>query len=142
MPWGSRHLSQEAREFTVPVLISFETGEQISGHRVYPPPNADVRLVGVRYEVVKALANTDVGLIDVKTPGAAATAITQISIPLSSALGVRGSGTLSATDANLRVGAGQGANLYHELTSSKATAGGKVMLYLYYRRIAPNSSLL
>jgi hypothetical protein len=138
MPRGSRNLAPEAREIVVNVPVSFETGEQVTGQRIYPPPSVDWRLVGVRYEVVKALGDTDVGLIDVKNAAGDA-AITQISIPLSSALGVRGSGTLSATDARLRAGAGQ-ANAYHAITSAKTTAGGKVLLSLYYRRIQPNSA--
>ena len=94
--------------------------------------------MGANYEVIKALANTDAGTIDVKTAGGAATAITQISIPLSSALGVRGAAVLSTTKANLRAGAGQ-ANARHEITTAKPTSGGKALLTLFYRRVRVNA---
>jgi hypothetical protein len=136
---GSQHLLNDAKEVAIPLLVSFEANEQVTAERVYPPSSVDWELVGVRYEVVKALADTDVGLIDVKT-AAGDVAITQISIPLSSALGVRGSGTLSTTRARLRSGAGQ-VNAYHTITASKATAGGKVRLWLYYRRVRPNAAV-
>lgn len=138
MPIGSRNMTQEARELCVEVPVSFESGEQVTGLRVYPPPSVDWRLVAVRYEVVKALAATDAGTIDVKD-ASGNLAITQISIPLSSAVGTRGSGTLSSTDAYLRAGAGQ-ASAYHAITTAKTTAGGKVALFLYYRRIQPASA--
>lgn len=134
---SSRNCSLEQREHQVQLLVSFETGEQVTALRVPPPPSVDWRLVGVNYEVVKALANTDVGLIDVKD-SAGNVAITQISIPLSSALGVRGAGVLGAIDARLVVGAGQ-ASPYHTVTTSKATAGGKVQLFLSYRKVQPYS---
>jgi hypothetical protein len=137
MPLGSRRMALEAREIVVTVPISFETGEQVTGLRVIPPADVDWRLIGVGYAVTKALAGTDAGLVDVKD-AAGNVAITQISVPLSTVIDARGTGTLSATDARLRVGAGQ-SNAYHAITVSKATAGGKALLFLYYRRIQPAS---
>ena len=138
MRHGSRRLQKEAREHVVTLPLSFESGEQVTDLRVYPPPNADWRLVGVRYEVIKSLANTDAGTIDVEDPSNN-DAITPISIPLSSALGTRGSGTLAGTDRYLRIGAQQSA-AYHAVTAAKTTAGGKALLFLYYRSIVPGSA--
>lgn len=133
-----RHLSKDLRERLVCVPLSFESGEQVTDLRLYPPPSVDWRLVEARYEVVKALAATDAGTIDIEDPSNN-DAITQISIPASSALGTRGSATLSTTDAYLRAGAKQG-NAYHGITNAKTTAGGKVLLFLTYRVIEPGSA--
>jgi hypothetical protein len=134
-----RHCTKDLRERVVCIPLSFETDEQVTDLRFYPPPSADWRLAEVRYEVVKALAATDVGTIDIEAGSGTDDAITQISIPLSSALGVRGSATLSTTDSRLRIGAKQ-AHAYHAITSAKATAGGKVLLFLTYRIIEPGSA--
>jgi hypothetical protein len=133
-----KNLRHTCREICLPLLVSFETGEQVTDLRIYPPDASDWRLVGVRYEVVKALANTDVGLIDLEAVNGD-DAITQISLPHSSALGTRGSAVLAAASLpRMRAGAGQG-NAYWTLTSAKATAGGKVMVFLYFRTIQPGS---
>ena len=138
MSTNAAQLTADAREFTRDLFLSFESGEQVTGQRLYLPSNCEAELVGGHYEVIKALANTDVGLIDVKDAAGNAI-ITQVSIPLSSALGVRGSITLATagTDAlrerrRIRT---YGTSLYLAITTSKATAGGKVHLQLHFRRL-------
>lgn len=138
MPIGSGSMSNEARELMIPIICSFEAGEKVTGLQLSPPPSVDWELVGANYEVIKALGATAAGTIDVKTSGGAALAITQISIAGAAALGVRGAAVLSAVKANLRAGAGQ-VNSRHEITTAKgATAAGKVLLTLFYRRVRPN----
>lgn len=137
MPVTNDKLHREVRERAIPLLVSFETGEQVTGEQVVPPPSVDWELIAVRWEVIKALAATNAGTIDVKD-AAGNVAITQISIPLSSALGTRGTGTLSTTLARLRAGAGQ-ANAYHAITTAKGAVGGKVRLWLYYRYLRTNT---
>lgn len=137
MPIEPRNASKGMREQVIPVDLSFETGEQVTDMRLYPPDSLDWRITGVRYEVVKALAATDAGSVAIKTAAGDA-AITAISIPASSAIGTRGSATLSTVDARLRAGAKQ-ANAYHGITSAKTTAGGKVKLFISVR-VIPNAS--
>lgn len=134
-----RHCSKDMREQVRDLVVSFEDGETVTDQRVYPPPSADWRLAEVRWEVIKALGATDVGTIDIEWGSTTDDAITQISIPLSSAIGVRGTATLSTTDARLRVGPRQ-AQAYHAVTTAKATAGGRVLLSLTYRAIEPGST--
>jgi hypothetical protein len=133
MPVTERNLGPSARAIIVPLLVSFETGEQVTDYRLHPPPGVDLRLVEVRWEVVKALAATNAGTIDIKTP-AGDVAITQISIAASAALGTRGTATLSTNDGRLRIGENQ-PHAYHGITTAKGAAGGKVQLNLVYRRI-------
>jgi hypothetical protein len=135
MPVGSGNMTAEAREFVIAVPVSFETGEQVTGLRITPPTNSDWRLVAIDYHVIKALAATDVGLIDVKDASGNA-AITQLSIPLSTVIDTRGSCVVSTVDARVCIGAKQ-ASAYHAITAAKTTAGGKVLLLFKYRRIKP-----
>ena len=126
------HMKVYTRDF----LVSFETGEQVTGLQIFPPPvDGDSVLVGGNYEVVKALAGTDAGTIDLKD-ASGNTVITQASIPLSSALGTRGTLTVSTITARINVGPNQ-VTAYHAITTAKTTAGGKVLLSLHYRRLRP-----
>jgi len=137
---GSANLANEAKDMIVPVLVSFETGEQLTAmNRIYPPPSVDWELVAGRYEVVKALAGTDAGTVDIKDD-AGSVAVTQLSLAASTALGTRGTFTVNTTARRVRAGAGQ-ANQFHTITTAKATAGGRVQLWLTYRRVRPNAPL-
>ncbi len=138
MPVKAANLATDAKRIVRDLLLSFETGEQVTDMRVYPPDSCDWELVEARYEVVKELANTNAGTIDIEAGSTTDDAITQISIPLSSAIGTRGTATLSTTLSRLRIGGGQ-THAYHAVTTAKANAGGKVMLSLTYQRVTRNA---
>lgn len=111
--------SQDVRSVTA----SFETGEQTTLKLFFP---SNVTIKKVRYFVTKALADTDVGLIDVKT-STDVLIVAQKSIPLSTAL---------AFEPTPVVVAGTGKNIsagdFVKIVSSKATAGGKCLVSLEY----------
>jgi hypothetical protein len=134
-----RHCTKDLREQVRDLVVSFESGETVTDQRVYPTPSADWRLAEVRYEVIKALADTDAGTIDIEAGSTTDDAITQISLPASTVVGTRGTATLSTTDSQLRIGAKQ-AHAYHAVTTAKTTAGGRVLLSLVYRVIEPGSA--
>lgn len=131
---------EEVREFSRDFLASFETGEQVTNYRLKLPENVEVELIGLDWEVVKALAATDAGLITIKdSAGNTIATISATDLPASAALGVRNSSPTAAlaaagTDAlmerrRVRVSG------YITVTAAKTTAGGKVACQLHFRKL-------
>jgi hypothetical protein len=149
MPIPADHLTKGNREYTICVPVSFEAGEQVTAQRVKIPNEQEAELIGVDYEVVKALAGTDAGSILVKD--AAGNTIATIAIPLSSALGVRSADPVTqlaaaATDAlmerrRIRLDPTSGYSGYLSLTSAKTTAGGKALVWLHFKKLRRGGSL-
>lgn len=113
----------EQRQDVRATSVSFETGEQTTMKLFFP---YNVTIKKVRYFVTKALADTDVGLIDVKT-STDVLIVAQKSIPLSSAL---------AFEPTPVVVAGIGKNIsagdFVKVIGTKTTAGGRCLVSLEY----------
>jgi len=133
---NSNSMSAEARQLPVTLLLSFEAGEQVTDMRVYLPDDVEAELISAKYEVVKQLANTNAGTIDIKDSAGALVA-TQLSIPLSSPLGTRGDFSLAASADNeirRRITPSRGRS-YLTITTAKGAAGGKVQVQLMFEKL-------
>lgn len=107
----------------VTVRMSFETGEQ-GAVKVYFP--FAVTITKIRSAVVKALADTDSGTITGANASGASTSGV-LTHSASAAIGTTGNSPVTPTTNNTVA-----ADSYYQLTSAKATAGGKVLVTLEY----------
>ncbi|RLA80992.1 MAG: hypothetical protein DRG33_01385 [Deltaproteobacteria bacterium] len=109
----------------VVIPMSFESGEQ-TATKIYFP--FKVRIDKIRSIVTKAIAGTDDGTITgANANGNSANGV--VTVAASSALNTEDSA--SPTSNNIVE-----ADSYYKLTSSKSTAGGKVLVTLEFTRIA------
>ena len=105
----------------ITIPMSFETGEQTTTKIYFPKA---VTINKIRSIVMKALAATDAGTITGRNfVGISAGGV--LTIPLSAALNTENS-TILTNNNTVAV------DSYYSLTSSKATAGGKVLVTLEY----------
>lgn len=138
MPVAVRHCDDSILYRTFVIPVSFETGEQVPTLRVRGiASDQDAILVSATYQVVKAFAATDAGTLTIKTQGGVT--VGTANIAASTAIGAPVTVDISsATGAQKRVGGKQGDgtdSLYHTITASKTTPGGKTMVVLTYRLI-------
>lgn len=109
--------------FFLCIPMSFEANEQTT-HKVYFPSKATI--LRMRTHVTKALADTDAGTITLNNSAAAAMANGAISLTASTAVN---NNTAAVPTTNNVVAADD----FVQLVSAKATAGGKVNVFIEYK---------
>lgn len=114
---------REAGNYGVVVVpVSFETGE-IGAFRVHFP--MPVTITKITSRVQKALADTDSGTIT----GANATGASSSGVTTHAASAAIGNEQSATPTTNVNVDAGS----YYQLTTAKATAGGRAWVSLQYK---------
>lgn len=111
-----------ARTYVRTFTVSFDTAEQGTLNLFFPTA---VTITGARASVIKALANTDAGTIQLANNAGTNMTAGLLTIPLSSAVGTDVAVTPSANNV---ITAGQKV----QVTTAKTTAGGKALLTLEF----------
>lgn len=106
------------------VPVSFESGEQSNNSITIP---YDFRIDTIRYDITKAIANTDVAIINPFINGVA-TSPSSITIPLSTVINTTASTTLASSNTGTT-------NQVVKFVTSKTTPGGKALLTISLTRI-------
>lgn len=106
------------------VVASFETGEQVSLNLYVP---FGIKILKVRGRVIKVIAATNDGTINIKDSAGA----TMATLTAAASTAIDTDLTEVVPDDNNLIGKDQ----FYEIESAKATAGGKVMVSIEWERI-------
>lgn len=119
MPAATYPVTAIGSEIMIPVLVSFETNEV--GSFKLPLLPYRYRLTKIKSAVVKTVAGSNDGTIDVKK---GATSYGQITVAASAAIGDEDADT-SVTQTAFEL------DEQMTITTAKSTAGGRCMLYIF-----------